>query len=34
MLSLYKTGYDLAVAGYAWRKTPPGYDTPFVPIAK
>jgi predicted acylesterase/phospholipase RssA len=34
MLSLYKTGYDLAVAGHPWRKAPPGYDSPFVPIAK
>jgi len=26
MRALYKVGYDMGVAGYPWRKTPPGYD--------
>jgi predicted acylesterase/phospholipase RssA len=25
MRALYQTGYELAVAGYPWQKTPPGY---------
>jgi hypothetical protein len=30
MRSLYQTGYDLAVKGYPWSKTPPGYDKPVL----
>jgi predicted acylesterase/phospholipase RssA len=30
MRALYQVGYDLGAAGYDWRKTPPGYDKPFV----
>lgn len=26
MRALYKVGYDMGVAGYPWRKSPPGYD--------
>jgi predicted acylesterase/phospholipase RssA len=34
MRSLYQTGYDMAVAGYPWRKTPPGYDAPYIGVAR
>ena len=34
MRSLYQTGYDLGAAGYPWRKTPPGYETPIIAVAK
>jgi predicted acylesterase/phospholipase RssA len=27
MTSLFKLGYDMAMDGYEWHKTPPGYDT-------
>ncbi|WP_431858150.1 patatin-like phospholipase family protein [Azospirillum sp.] len=30
MKELFKVGYDLAVNGYAWAKTPPGYAAPEV----
>jgi predicted patatin/cPLA2 family phospholipase len=34
MRSLYQTGYDLAAAGYQWRKAPPGYHEPIVSAAR
>jgi hypothetical protein len=30
MRALYQTGYDMAAAGYPWRKTPPGLDSPLA----
>jgi predicted acylesterase/phospholipase RssA len=33
MRSLYQTGYDMAVSGYPWRKTPPGFDKPLIAAA-
>lgn len=30
MRALYKVGYDMAVAGYPWQKTPPGYAAPAI----
>lgn len=30
MRALYKVGYDMAVAGYPWQKTPPGYSAPAI----
>ena len=29
MRALYQTGYDLGARGYAWNKSPPGYDNPL-----
>lgn len=29
MRELFKTGHDLAVAGYPWNKSPPGYEAPI-----
>ena len=34
MRSLFETGYEMAAGGYPWRKTPPGYDEPFVAQAR
>lgn len=34
MRKLYQTGYDMGVAGYPWRKTPPGYDSPVIAAAR
>jgi predicted acylesterase/phospholipase RssA len=34
MRSLYQTGYDLAAAGYPWKKVPPGYHEPFIARAR
>jgi hypothetical protein len=28
MRALFKTGHDMAVAGYPWQKVPPGYEAP------
>ena len=28
MRALYGVGYDLAVKGYPWLKTPPGFELP------
>lgn len=30
MRDLYKTGYDMAAAGYPWAKIPPGLDAPLT----
>jgi len=34
MRSLYQTGYQLGLAGYAWAKSPPGYDAPVSVAAR
>lgn len=34
MRSLYQVGYDMGAAGYPWRKTPPGYDSPLISAAQ
>jgi hypothetical protein len=28
MSQLFQTGFDLALKGYPWRKTPPGLELP------
>jgi hypothetical protein len=30
MRALFKVGYDMAVAGFPWQKTPPGYAAPAL----